>query len=395
MPNIYKLALTILIFGAGWPNASAQDPFFTHFYNNESSYNPALVGYRGALSLLTKYKTQWGASNIPAFRSGMASLEESLPCSIFDYGLNAAFDEEGDGVFRTYDFGGRLAGTVPFDWGDSRHNLRLGLGLQWSFKTIDFSRLVFSDQLDPKYGLLNRMGVANASSFVPPNDGRSLWFFTPSVGGTHRILFNANNRRSPTLHYGFAVHNAYSMLRFRDSGHEESILDIGTRIPSRYAFFGTFEFIPFWDARSGLFLGLRPTVLYQHQGGLQYWEAGARISASRLLALGVYYHFNETPLEGRNTNWFTLALEFGDVLSKRQRIDVGFAYSGNLTGMRNQAGPILEASISYHFGKSPSCGIAGMENDLVRPGQECLTSNLTPRRRKMYEGIWYSASNKR
>lgn len=395
MLHTYKICISILLCCLLAPSAEGQDPFFTHFYNNESSYNPALVGYRGAFSLLTKYKSQWGSPQMAAFRSGVASLEESLPCSIFDYGLNASFDEEGEGVFRTYEFGARLAGTVPFDWGRSRHNLRFGMGLQWSFKTIDFSRLVFSDQLDYKYGLLDRMGIANASSFVPPNDGQSLWFFTPSVGGAHRILLDARNPRSPTLHYGVAIHNAYSMLRGRNSGQEESILDIGTNIPSRYTFFGMAEFIPYLDTRGPFFIGIRPLILHQRQGGLQYWEAGTRISASRLLAFSMYYHFNEAPDQGRNANWFTLALEFGGLLSKQQRFDIAFAYSGNFTGLRNQAGPILEASVSYHFGKSPSCGLAGLENELAGGGaMPCPTSAQTPWRRKMYEGIWYQSSNR-
>jgi type IX secretion system PorP/SprF family membrane protein len=373
---------------------NAQDPFFTHFYNNESTYNPALVGYRGAFSFSAKYKSQWNGPATPAFRSGTASLEESMPCSIFDYGLHAAFDEEGSGVFRTYDFGGRLAGTVPFDIGRSRHNLRFGIGLQWSFKTIDYTRLFFSDQLDPKYGRFDRFGNINAGSFIPPNDGRSLWFFSPSVGGAHRILLDNKNRRSPTILYGAALHNAYSLLNDGVSGHEESILGLGTRIPSRYTFFGSIEFIPYMDRRNDFFVGVRPLIMYQYQGGLHYWEAGARVSASRMLALGIYYHFNKSPAQGTNTNWFTLALDFGDIVAGRQRIDLGFAYSASTTGLRNQVGPIFELSMSFHFGKSPSCGLAGEENDLITPAMECPTSAFTPWRRKMYEGIWYKPYNR-
>lgn len=383
-----KTTFPFLCFLFFMPAIQAQDAFFTHFYNNESSYNPALVGYRGAFSFAAKYKSQWAAAGIPAYQSGVASLEESLPCSIFDYGLTAAFDEEGQGILRTYEFGGKLAGVVPLDIGKSQHNFRIGLGLNWSFKTIDYNRLIFSDQLDPKYGNIDPTG------FIIPNDGRSLCFFTPSIGATHRILLNTKNRRSPTIHYGAAIHNAYSMFKGSETGQEESILNIGTRIPSRYTFFGAIEFIPYWDINNSLFISLRPLVLYQSQGGLAYWEAGTRISVNRLIAFGIYAHFNEAPPEGQNTSWLTLNLELGEVVAKNNRIDIGLAYSSNFSGLRNQFGPTLEVSIAYHFGKSPSCGIAGLDNDLANKAMECPTSAQTPWRRKMYEGIWYRTINK-
>ena len=83
----------------------AQDPFFTHFYGNESTYNPALTGYRGALSVIAKHKAQWPGLGEAHFRTSNLLYEESLPCSIFDWGLSAKSDREGEGLFKTMDFG--------------------------------------------------------------------------------------------------------------------------------------------------------------------------------------------------------------------------------------------------------------------------------------------------
>ncbi|MCB0635203.1 MAG: type IX secretion system membrane protein PorP/SprF, partial [Lewinella sp.] len=278
------IGIWLMVQAVSW----GQDPFFIHFYNNESTYNPALVGYRGALSVMMKYKSQWAGLGSARFRTGNLAVEESLPCSIFDYGLNVRFDEEGAGIFRTRDFAFRFAGVVPFDVGASRHNLRMGAGFQWSYKSIDYNRLYFSDELDPKYGLTDALGLDLPTNFVPPNDGRSLWFFSPSVGLTHRILFNADNPRSPTLHYGVAVHNAFSLGKDEFTGNEESILQIGTKIARRWSAFGTLEFLPYMQR--GTFFSIKPSVLYENQGGLAYWEAGAKFSLNRLLALGCYYH---------------------------------------------------------------------------------------------------------
>ena len=239
MTNKFYIRLIILIVSISHSDVSlfGQDPFYNQFYMNESRFNPALVGYRGALSVMSKYKTQWNNNQTAGFQTGLLSLEESLPCSIFDYGLSMNGDQEGDGLLKTYELGFRAAGTIAWDAGYSSHNARIGLGLSWSGKRIDYSRLLFSDELDPKYGSVDVLGQDLPTEFIPPNDGRSLWFFSPSIGFTHRILVNRQSRRSPTIHYGIAVHNAFSLGRKEYIGNIESLLDKDTRIAPRFNLF--------------------------------------------------------------------------------------------------------------------------------------------------------------
>jgi|UPI0005854101 type IX secretion system PorP/SprF family membrane protein len=369
---------------------AAQDPFSTHFFNNQSDFNPALTGFRGALSVDLKLKTQWGGPAVAPFQSGSINVEESLPCSILDYGLHFNFDEEGDGRFRTYDGGFRFAGTIPFETADQLHNIRLGGSLQWSYKTVDFSRLVFSDQLDPKYG--NIFGT----SFVPPNVGASNVFFTPAVGFAYRGLFNKRSSRATAVSVGLSLHNAYS-LGADALGNEESILGIGTKIPPRFAAFAEAEFVPYASGRS--YFSVRPLVLYQRQsrplfgegGSLRYVEMGSRFSLNRVLTAGVFYHFTgQHAEEGFNTNWLTFSLETGMLMggNRSKRIDLGFAYSNNFTGLSNAVGPIFEASISIHLRRSPSCELMGMPGTGAGQAMPCPTMRSTSRR-KLYENIWY------
>lgn len=359
---------------------SAQDPFYAHFYNNESTFNPALTGIKGALSFNAKYKSQWQDKPLPSYISGTVSLEESLPCSILDYGFNFNFDEEGDGRFRTYDFGMKFAGTAPFEIGYSLHNLRFGGALQWSYKTIDYRKLIFSDQLDPK------LGTIFPTSFIPPNDGRSFIFFTPAVGFAHQILFDQNTRRSPSLIWGASLHNAYS-LGAKHLGNEESILGIGTRVPQRIVGFLEMEFIPYNSARN--YLSVRPLVMMQRQSGLYYFEAGSRVGLNRLLTAGIFYHYNRPPHEGHNTNWFSFSLEFGGLFAEGKRLDLGFSYSNNFSGLRNAVGPVFEVSLALHFATSPGCRLMGRENEVGYGNVVRCPSISASNRRKMYENIWY------
>ncbi len=383
MPS--KLFLLFLLFQT--TALFAQDPFFTHFHNNESSFNPALVGIRGAFSLTTKYKSQWASASVPAFRSGIITMEESMPCNWFDWGLSAAFDQEGHGILRTNEFGGKIAGAIPFPIGKGWHNVRLGMALNSSFKRIDYSRLIFSDQLDPKYGNIF------ATGFTDPNSGRSLWFFNPSVGLSYRGVFDAQNPKSPTVSFGAAVHNAYSFFKNMTTGHEESLLGIGTRISPRSTYFAAAELIP-WMEKKGPFVALGVSWLHQRQGGLSYHNVGIKASYSRVVAAGLRFHFNDAPERGSNTHWLSAELELSARLHKYQRVDIGMAFSPAISGMRNRVGPIVEASVAYHFGKSPSCGIANLDDDLVETGYECLTSNFTRKRKKLYEGVWYRLHNR-
>lgn len=368
----------------------AQDPFYTQFANAESFFNPALTGYRGALSIIGKYKSQWHLANVSGFQTSSLAVEESMPCSPFDYGLHLGFDREGEGLLQTTDFGIRGAGTIAWDIGVSSHNLRLGLGMIWAAKRVDYNRLVFSDQLDPKYGAVDANGIKNPTLFVPFNDGRSLWFFTPALGFTHRILLNRQRFRSPTIHYGAAIHNAFSIGDQHITGNVESILDQNTKIPVRFHLFFTTEFVMVANGRS--FISMRPMAVYQRQGPISYYELGNRVSLNRNLALGLYYHFNfhKGQQQPGNTNWYAIQAEVGGVMAKTRRIDVGFSYAGNFSGLRNSFGPIFELSLGFHFAASPSCQLLGYKDEVPYGDHiKCPTSSLTPGRKKMYEGLWY------
>lgn len=367
-----------------------QDPFFVQFTHSESFFNPSLTGFRGALSVTAKYKGQWLRSRGNGFQTLSLDVEESLPCSVVDYGLHVGADQEGDGLLRTTDFGARVAGTIAFDAGYSSHNVRLGLSMLWAAKRVDYSRLIFSDQLDPKYGTTNANGVQNPTSFIPFNDGHSLWFIMPAVGFTHRILVNRQHFRSPTILYGLALHNAFSFGNQRYTGNIESILEQETRLPMRWHMFFSTEFVLFSEGRR--LLTARPLAVYQQQGPIHYMEVGSRFSLNRNIAVGIYYHGNTHPQEEphRNTNWYSVQLDFGSIVDRTKRIDLGLTYAGNISGLRNQLGPIFEISLGVHFAKSPSCQLWGFEDEVPYGDQiKCPTSTMTPGRRKMYEGLWY------
>jgi type IX secretion system PorP/SprF family membrane protein len=387
-----KIHLTIIIFvvGANLFQLSAQDPFFIHFYNNKSYYNPALTGSRGALSVDLKYKDQWRTDHIAPFQTAAISVEESVPCGWFDFGAHYFGDREGDGMLETHQLGGSFVGTAPFSkvW-----NFRMGGSMLWSQKRIDFSKLIFSDQLDPKYGTFDSFGNPNQSSFVPPdNNGRSLSYLTPSVGIVLRYAADVKNYRSRkaylnSLTLGGSYHNILTLGGNEDRGHISSLLDLRYQTPERITFFVEPEWaMPF--SRSGQYVSITPLFLTQFQQELNYLEMGSKLSYMNSLSLGCYFHLNSPSDQGANTSWFNFLVEFGKTFegaNNYHRVDFGFSFATNFTGLQNVVGPILEFSMSYQIGKSNVCNWMGREDEvLYKKGPKCPVSG----RGKIYDNIW-------
>lgn len=376
----------------------AQDPFFTHFHGAESLYNPAMAGIKGSRSLTTKYKSQWGTSGITPFQTGLLSYEESLPCLPFDYGLGFLFDQEGDGRLRTYDLSLKFAGGPAFapKFAKSLTNLRFGLNFQFGTKNIDYSRLVFSDQLDPKYGTVDVNGIPNPTSFSVPNDGRALAYFAPSVGFMVQHITNTGNPKASSFQFGAALHNAYSLGRPRN-GNSASVLRLNVDLPERYNAFVRFDFVPV-NFRNRYYLSVSPSAFYQRQGQLSYWESGLRLGLSRFISAGIYYHSSFTQTSGANTKWMTFNLEMGELISNYSgRVDVGTSFSWNQSGLKNFAGPTFELSLTYHWARSVFCrnfkeGYFYPDNKQNK--RECPYWSFSNARKRIYENIWYKTLNK-
>jgi type IX secretion system PorP/SprF family membrane protein len=388
-PNLTLLAILLLL--AASTDLSGQDPFFVHFFNNKSYFNPALTGFRGAMTLDAKYKSQWGSSTVVSYDTYGVSYEESVPCGWMDYGLHFYSDQEGDGILTTHEFGGSLAGTIPIAYGRNTgsHNIRAGMSFFLGQKRVDFSRLVFSDQLNRKYGIYDNTGALNPTAFVVPNGGESQYYLMPKVGAVYRYAAGARRNNPPRVFVssfmaGASVHNLLDVFQGANVGHTSSLLNLDTELSLRQTYFIETEIaMPFGSANN--YFSLTPLLLYQTQNRLDYLEAGAKITFSRRISAGAYYHLSTPSAEGTNTSWFNLILELGTVIGKKDkhRVDFGFAYANNFTGLQNVVGPLLEFSFSYHIRRSNFCEIMGRQNELGG-GVLCPVSPSG----KIYEPIW-------
>lgn len=375
---------------------SAQDPFFTHFYGNESAFNPAFVGKRGSMSFTAKHRTQWGSNSSQAYTTSQVTFEESLPCFFLDWGLVATRDEEGEGLLTTNEFGLRTAFFVPTSGRKystrSAGNLRFGVGLHWGQRRIDYSRLTFLDQLDPIYGLLDRDGRLNPTAFNGANEtADSPWYFTPSLGVAWRHIMNRRDAKSWVFDLGLAVHNWGGLVSV-DGRQTASLLGLDNPLGERWVASLTAEKVVY--ARRGRHWAIRPSLVVQMQEGLAYAEAGMGLTWQRNATLGLHYHQAKSNADGSNTNWLSLQLEMGFILPNgSNRFDLGISYSMQNGPLKNYVASPLELTARLHFGgKSLSCLIAGLGDEGAYSNRQtnCYLFHVSAAREKIYDNIWYS-----
>ena len=361
--------------------AYSQDPAYLNFSQNRFLFNPSLTGTQGAQSYKFRSKLEWNNDGGQGYKTISLLYEETVPCSVLDVGLKMNYNEEGAGRYRTMELGFLTAAFVPVSRGPfSDHNLRIGLDFSWGINTIDFSRLVWSDQLDAKYG------VIFPTSFIPPNEGRSNGYMNPGFGMSFRSLWNKKSANAVMTNMGVALYRFYS----NDSGEiNQSVSVLGLRSPNPYRLsaFAEMEFVPiYYDYK---FLSLRPTAVYQKQGNIHYVEAGLRAGYIKEAGVGVYYH----TAPGSNTaqtRWVTFTTDFMIRSGNGKKFEISLAWSENMGGLQNLVGPQFEIGISYHLSSSNLCKIMGMEDDVpYNQTYKCPIMALTPGKRKMYENIWF------
>jgi type IX secretion system PorP/SprF family membrane protein len=374
-----KLLLIVFALAISF-NSYSQDPSYTSFHNNRLLFNPSLVGTNGTQSLKARAKSQWFNDGGGGFKTVGLQWEETVPCSIIDIGAKFNANEEGSGRYRTLEAGILTSIFRPFTYKKiNEHNIRLGGDFSWGQNNIDYSRLVWSDQLDKKYG------VVLPTSFVAPNGGSSTVYFNPGVGVSLRSLWNKHKVNAVMTNIGLALYRFYNF-----SGDEinqsVSVLGLDNANPYRITAFAEAEFIPKYYGRK--YVSMRPSILYQKQGKVDYIEAGFRAGYTRRAGLGFYYHASFDNVYDQ-TKWITATTDFQLKMGKGKLLEINLSYSENLGGLKNFSGPQFEIGFTYHLNKSSLCNILGQEDDVPYTDEyKCPIMTVTPGKRKMYENIW-------
>ena len=360
----------------------AQDPATFLFSQQGSLYNPALTGTNGSQAISLAYRQQWLQETDPGYHTALLSYEESLPCSILDFGINGLWDQEGAGLLTTYEITPQVSANLTIiDSRDHQVNIRLGGGMSIGQQRIDFDKLVFSDQLDFKYGNIF------PTNFIAPEENHQQGYFQPGIGFLVQMVLNKERYHAVIINAGASYHNAYAIGSKEGTGYGKSVLGLLPPASPKWAAHADFELIPGNSLKQ--VISIKPSFLYERQEGLRYMQLGLEFALNNVMQVGGYMHMNKWFAASTSTNWYSVNTVFKPYIGK-ERIDFYLTYSFNVSGLRNAVSPLLEIGIKKHFRNSPVCNLIGKEDEVFYSNKgRCPLYKVSAAHKKLYENVWY------
>ena len=158
----------------------AQDHVYSQFYNSPNYLNPALNGqFDGDLRMSMVHRSQW--TNLPGpLTYTTLSVDYNVPKFNGGVGLLVTKTSEGTAYLNKINFAGIYSYSVEFD------NSILSFGLQAGVtsRQIDYSKLLFSDQIDETTGIIPG---ASTSASIPIYNNK---YYFDMGAGTNFVLGN-------------------------------------------------------------------------------------------------------------------------------------------------------------------------------------------------------------
>lgn len=280
----------------------AQDPQFTQFYANPIYLNPAFAGSARCPRVVMAYRNQWPALS-GSFVTYSASYDQYVPTISGGIGVIALRDEAGRGVLNTTSIGG----IYSYQKAVSRtFSLKFGVQATYTQKALDWSKLTFGDQIDPRRGF-----IYESQEVVRGGD---VGFFDASAG----VL-----GFSESFYAGASVHHI--------NEPNESLILGTSRLPMKFTGH-TGAVIPIDGKRKSLSeASVSPNILYQRQADFEQINVGLYVRKGPLV-FGTWYRFKDSfiALLGVQTETFKVGYSY-DLTTSQLTTETGGSHELTLT----------------------------------------------------------------
>lgn len=177
-PYIPDYQATRLFFLAFWlcgGLAFGQDPLFSQFYANKMYLNPALTAYEDGTTVNVQYRDQWRQvrSGYSKFSTSAIGVAMDAPCLQSGFGLMYVNNTEGEGFLQWNMVGASYAYRLLKDGSryQDQWDLVGGLRASYNWRQLNWQNLVFSDQLDPVYGVVSQTQISQPASGLSTGEG--------------------------------------------------------------------------------------------------------------------------------------------------------------------------------------------------------------------------------
>ena len=308
MRHLYKLSLALAcLFVAG--QVKAQDPEFTQFYANPLYLNPALAGNKICPRININYRIQW--PNVYGTYSTIGLSADRLVHSVKGgVGLMVMQDRAAQGTLNTTGIGLIYAPTLPLG---KRSSVSFAIQAGWWQKAVNWSKLTFGDQIDP------RDGFVFATDEVQP-DHTTAGNFDLAVG----TVLTMNH-----VFIGGAVHHILEQ--------NESLMGGNSKLPRKYTFHAG-GIIPLSKSHYQAESYISPNILYRKQGDFEQLNLGMYFKKESIVG-GLWYR-------GRDAFIMLLGIEAG-------HFRIGYTYDVTVSKLTNATAGSHEISLGYQFSCKP------------------------------------------
>jgi len=317
--NLFILVISILVIFSGQLNA--QDPQFSQFYAAPLYLNPSLAGSTELSRAGLNYRNQW-----PAIDANFVTYSAYFDHYFVDYnsglGILVVSDREG--------LAGMKNNYIAIDYSYTIHlsdqwAMRAGLEGSYVFRSLDFGRLVFSDQLD-------FTGIVNNQTGENFNSDFNISYFDLAAG---LMAYNSN------LWVGFAAHHLATP--------NQSLINETDELPRKFSVHAGYK-IPLKTARRTGFSGLRevsltPTALYKWQGEFSQFDIGMYLTYEPMVFGLSYRGVPIKSIDGIMNNESLIAL----IGITSNGLNIGYSYDATISRLGFRSGGAHELSLSYQF----------------------------------------------
>jgi type IX secretion system PorP/SprF family membrane protein len=299
-------------------NTYSQDPHFTQFYAAPLYLSPALAGGTAGTRAIINFRDQWPA--IPgSFITYSLSLDHYFPKYNSGIGFFVFRDQAGSGQLGTTNIALQYAYNARIN---RKWSIRPGLQLYYSQRSIDFSKLIFNDQMQLGHQ------TSAASTEIPPDKSVGYMDFAFSM-----VTFSSKSW------FGFTVDHINTP--------NQSLLDGNSKVPTKFIFFGGYKHVV--DGKSGSFTEESINFVYNYraQGKFDQIDLGVYWMKMQII-VGIWYRGIEglkSYKSGYHNN------DMIALLAGYQYKDMKFAYSYDFTISRliGRTAGSHEISLIYEF----------------------------------------------
>lgn len=301
--------------------ALSQDAEFSQFYAAPLYLNPAFAGLHYCPRVIVNFRDQWpgpGLNNV--YITSAASYDQHFDKMSGGIGAYVMSDRAGGGILNTTSIATMYAYQLRLN---EFLTMKAALQAGIAQRSIDWSKLVFEDQIDPRTGFVDGNGIANPTQELPPTNATKL-YMDFSAGA---LIFN------PKFFAGLSVKHL--------TRPDESLLGGSQRspVPLRYNFHGgaVIKLDRSLKTRSEL----SPNIMYTTQHLFKQLALGSYISRSSLFA-GVWYRNFTHPQVSSDAMIIILGF-------KKDIFKFSYSYDLTVSQLTAASGGAHELSLALNF----------------------------------------------